>query len=62
MIIPHEVEMTLERMPLEHGVTITGVHSILIVDDTPVSAIFEFAPDENGYGLHFTFPLPQLVQ
>ena len=53
--------MTKKRS-LELGVTIVGVHSVCLVDDTTVNAIFDIEPDMNGgNGLHFNFALPQLV-
>jgi hypothetical protein len=58
---PHEVKLTLERLTLEQGVMITGVHSVALVDDSTVSAIFDIEPDPSGNGLHFEFPLPQVV-
>ncbi len=61
MTMPAEVKLMLERKTLELGVTIIGVHSVLMVDEEMVSAIFDIAPDESGSGMLFTFPLPQLV-
>jgi hypothetical protein len=62
MTLPIEVKLTLERKALELGVTIVGVHSVCLIDDTTVNAIFDIEPDVNGgNGLHFNFALPQLV-
>ena len=36
---------------------ITGVHSIVMIDSTTVSAIFDIVPDTSGSGLHFEFEL-----
>jgi len=38
---------------------ITGVHSIVMIDSTTVSAIFDIVPDTSGSGLHFEFELPK---
>ena len=59
--MPIEVKLALERKALELSVKITGVHSVVLVDDDTRDAIFDIEPDANGTGLHFTFPLPQLV-
>jgi hypothetical protein len=61
MTMPIEVKLALERKAIEMAVTIVGVHSVRLVDDDTVSAIFDIAPDESGNGLYFEFPLPQLV-
>jgi hypothetical protein len=45
---------------MDLAVTITGVHSVVLVENT-VDVIYDVEPDESGSGLHFTFPLPQLV-
>src|SRR5262249_136144 len=58
---PHEVKLALERMTMEQGVTIIGLHSVLMADETTLSAIFDIATDVAGCGLNFTFLLPQLV-
>jgi hypothetical protein len=60
MILPVEVKMLLERKAIELGVSIVGVHSV-VLDENTVDVIYDIAPDENGSGLHFSFPLPQLV-
>jgi hypothetical protein len=61
MILPAEVKMQLERKAIDIGVSIVGVHSIRLTDDDTVSAIFEVTPDEDGSGLHLSFPMPQYV-
>ena len=61
MTMPIEVKLELERKAIEQGVSIVGVHSVCLVDEDTVSAIFDIAPDPTGNGLHFEFPLPQLV-
>ena len=61
MTMPAEVKMALEIKAMELEVSIVGVHSVRLVDGDTVSAIFDIAPDESGNGLHFEFPLPQLV-
>jgi hypothetical protein len=60
MTLPVEVKMALERKALSLGVSIVGVHSVVLVENT-VDVIYDVEPDENGSGLHFQFPLPQLV-
>jgi hypothetical protein len=40
---------------------ITGVHSIVMIDSTTVSAIFDISPDADGSGLHFVFEPPMGV-
>jgi hypothetical protein len=59
--LPIEVKLALERKAIELGVSITGVHSVCLIDEDTVSAIFDITPDQTGNGLHFEFPLPQLV-
>jgi hypothetical protein len=61
MTTPHEVKLGLERKALEMQVTIVGVHSIRMEDDTTCSAIFDIEPDESHNGLFFLFELPELV-
>jgi hypothetical protein len=61
MTMPIEVKLKLERLTIEMAVTITGVHSVRMAGDDTVSAIFDIKPDPTGNGLHFEFPLPQLV-
>jgi hypothetical protein len=60
MTLPAAVKMALERKALALGVSIVGVHSVVLVDNT-VDVIDDVEPDESGSGLHFSFPLPQLV-
>jgi hypothetical protein len=60
MTMPIEIKLALERKAIEMAVTITGVHSCA-VEDGIAYVIFDVAPDEAGCGLHFEFPLPQLV-
>ena len=38
-----------------------GVHSVVLVDGTTVSVIYDIEPDVSGSGLHFEFELPTLV-
>lgn len=62
MTTPAEVKMALERKAVELNVTITGVHSVMLVDNDSVDVIFDIEPDvSSGNGLHFTFPLPEQV-
>ena len=62
MTTPAEVKMALERKALELNVTITGVHSVVLVDNDTVDVMFDIEPDvSGGNGLHFTFPLPHLI-
>jgi hypothetical protein len=60
---PHEVKFALELKALELAVTVTGVHSVCLIDDDGpvVDVIFDVEPDPCGCGLHFMFPLPELV-
>ena len=60
MTLPIEVKLALERKAIELGVRIVGVHSVCLVDGD-VDVIFDVEPDPSGNGLHFVFPLPQLV-
>jgi hypothetical protein len=60
MTVPAEVKMELELKALNLGVSIVGVHSVCLVENT-VDVIYDVEPDENGSGLHFQFSLPQLV-
>jgi hypothetical protein len=46
-------------LPNQAVPVITGVHSIVTVDSTTVSAIFDIAPDTSGSRLHFQFELPR---
>jgi len=45
MTMPCEVKMELERRALELAVTIVGVHSVCLIDDDTVDAIFDIEPD-----------------
>ena len=63
---PHEVKFALDRKLLELSgggpvPTIVGVHSVVLVDGTTVSVIYDIEPDVSGSGLHFEFELPTLV-
>ena len=60
MTMPAEVKMALERKALDAGVSIVGVHSVVLIGDT-VDVIYDVEPDESSSGMHFQFPLPQLV-
>jgi hypothetical protein len=60
MTTPAEVKMALELKAMMLAVTITGVHSVCLIDHDTVDAIFDIKPDESGCGLHFQFPLPQM--
>jgi hypothetical protein len=60
MTAPCEVKLTLERKALERGVTIVGLHSWIVEDDT-VYVIYDITPDLDGLGLHFSFPFPEQV-
>jgi hypothetical protein len=55
-----EVKMNLECLTAERGVQIVGLHSVRMVEGK-VSCIFDIDPDEEGFGLHFNCPLPELV-
>ena len=66
MTTPHEVKFALDRKLLELAgggpvPTIVGVHSVVLVDGTTVSVIYDIEPDVSGSGLHFEFELPTLV-
>ena len=66
MTTPHEVKFRLEQRLLELAgggpvPTIVGVHSVVLVDGTTVSVIYDIEPDVSGSGLHFEFELPTLV-
>jgi hypothetical protein len=63
MKTPAEVKFELEQclLKLANGgpvPMITGVHSIVMIDSTTVSAIFDIVPDSSGSGLYFEFELP----
>jgi hypothetical protein len=57
----HEVKLMLERLTIEQGVRITGLHSVSVMHDTTCSAIFDITPDPSGNGLYFEFSLPQVL-
>jgi hypothetical protein len=66
MKTPAEVKFELEQLlvKLANGgpvPMITGVHSIVMIDSTTVSAIFDIVPDSGGNGLYFEFELPSGV-
>ena len=66
MMTPHEIKFALEQqlLKLANGgpvPVITGVHSLVMIDSTTVSAIFDIMPDSDGSGLHFEFELPRGV-
>ena len=66
MTTPHEVKFALDRKLLELAgggpvPTIVGVHSVVLVDGSTVSVIYDIEPDVSGSGLHFEFELPTLV-
>jgi hypothetical protein len=66
MITPHEIKFALEQLllTLANGgpvPVITGVHSLVLIDSTTVSAIFDIMPDTSGSGLYFEFELPRGV-
>src|SRR5262249_23065492 len=63
MKTPAEVKFELEQLLLKLAnggpvPMITGVHSIVMIDSTTVSAIFDITPDANGSGLYFEFEVP----
>jgi hypothetical protein len=63
MKTPAEVKFELEQrlLKLANGgpvPMITGVHSIVMIDSTTVSAIFDIVPDSSGSGLYFEFEVP----
>jgi hypothetical protein len=58
---PGEVKFELEMEAQARGVSVVGVHSVVLIDNDEVDAIFDIRPDESGCGLHFAFPLPQSV-
>jgi hypothetical protein len=59
-----EVKFRLEKKILDLAKdggpvpVITGVHSIVMIDSTTVSAMFDIAPDAYGNGFNFEFELP----
>jgi hypothetical protein len=55
MTLPAEVKMSLERKALDLGVSIVGVHRVVLIGDT-VDVVYDVEPDESGSGLHFSFP------
>jgi hypothetical protein len=55
-----QVKMNLEALTMERGIQIVGLHSVELEDGT-VRVIFDIDPDETSCGLHFNFPLPELV-
>jgi hypothetical protein len=63
---PHEVKFALDRKLLELArgglvPVITGVHSVVVEDNT-VSVGFDIVPDPTGDGiLFFEFEIPALV-
>jgi hypothetical protein len=57
MTLPVEVKVELERTAIERGVTIVGVHSVVVEDDVCYAG-FDLAPDGV---LFFEFRLPALV-
>jgi hypothetical protein len=64
MITSHEIKFQLEQKLLALArddkpiPIITGVHSLVMIDATTVSAIFDIAPDSDGSGLYFEFEVP----
>jgi hypothetical protein len=64
---PHEIKFQLEQKLLalaQDGAPvpmITGVHSLVMLDTTTVSAIFDIMPDASDSGLYFEFELPSGV-
>jgi hypothetical protein len=56
----HEVKLALQRRATELGLSVTGLHSVRVVDDV-VDIIFDCSPDLTGDGLHFCFSLPQAI-
>jgi hypothetical protein len=66
MKTPAEVKFELERLLLKLAnggpvPMITGVHSIVMIDSTTVSTIFDITPDASGSGLYFEFEVPRGV-
>jgi len=67
MMTPHEIKFALEERLLDLAPdggpvpVITGVHSIVMIDSTTVSAIFDIVSDMDGTGLHFEFKLPMVL-
>ena len=41
--------------------TIVGIHSVVLINATTVSGIFDIVPDTGGSGLHFEFELPTVL-
>ena len=41
--------------------TIVGIHSVVLINATTVSAIFDIEPEPCGNGLHFEFELPRAL-
>jgi hypothetical protein len=63
MKTPAQVKFELEQqlLKLANGgpvPIITGVHSLVLLDSTTVSAIFDIVPDAGGSGLYFEFEVP----
>ena len=64
MMTPHEIKFQLEQRLLalarDGGPVpmITGVHSLVMIDATTVSAMFDIVPDASGSGLYFEFEVP----
>ena len=49
MTLPAEVKMSLERKALDLGVSIVGVHRVVLIGDT-VDVVYDVEPDESGSG------------
>ena len=60
MTLPAEVKMSLERKALDLGVSIVGVHRIVLIGDT-VDVVYDVEPGRKRQRSPFLFPLPQLV-
>ena len=64
---PYEIKFELERRLLNLArdggpvPIIAGVHSLVMIDATTVSAMFDIVPDADGSGLHFEFEVPSGV-
>jgi hypothetical protein len=54
-----QIRMRLEMLTAERRLTITGLHSVRIVDHDMVDCLFDVEPPSDL--LHFRFPLPKAV-
>jgi hypothetical protein len=61
--IKFQLEQKLPNLAQEGGPVpiITGVHSLVMINATTVSAMFDIVPDASGSGLYFEFEVPNGV-